>query len=199
MPQEQDKPKIWTANLVGKIEDDQAKQIHSLVDHLEREGEYGQLRLTLQTTGGSILDAFAIHDRLLYSPLDVEIRVAGYCMSAGVLILQAADQAHRLSYPNARFMIHPASGQLQYEKLDDARVLLQFQSELEKSGVEIQAARAGINPDTFYEDSRRLNFMTAEEALRFGEHGLIDGIIAANNGIKYRWDKVLTDSPLLEV
>lgn len=58
----------------------------------------------LNTFGGDVYSALAIYDLLKYTDLEVRMVTHGACMSAGILILMAADK--RSTMPNCQFMVH---------------------------------------------------------------------------------------------
>lgn len=65
--------------------------------------QHNPIEIHLCTPGGDIYVGFAIYD-LLCKIHKVDIFVHGYCMSAGMIILQAAD--NRIAMPHAEFMTH---------------------------------------------------------------------------------------------
>lgn len=58
----------------------------------------------MNNPGGDWYHGMAIYDAISCSPCEITIKVYGYAMSMGSIILQAAD--HRVMMPNSRFMIH---------------------------------------------------------------------------------------------
>lgn len=71
---------------------------------LEEESKEEPVTIYLCTSGGDVYYAFAIYDIIKNCPFDVEIIAFGKCMSAGTIILQAADT--RSCYSSTTFMIH---------------------------------------------------------------------------------------------
>jgi ATP-dependent protease ClpP protease subunit len=63
----------------------------------------GLNRIVLNSSGGSITDAFAIYDAVI--GCDIEIVATGACMSAAVIVLLAGRG--RYATPNCRFLLHP--------------------------------------------------------------------------------------------
>lgn len=66
--------------------------------------EVTEIRIILSTEGGDFYAGLAIYDLLKAFPAKKTIYCAGAVMSAGTIILMAADK--RVSLPNTRFMIH---------------------------------------------------------------------------------------------
>jgi ATP-dependent Clp endopeptidase proteolytic subunit ClpP len=62
------------------------------------------ITIIMNNPGGSWYHGMAIYDAILYSSCEVTIKVYGYAMSMGSIILQAAKT--RILMPNSSFMIH---------------------------------------------------------------------------------------------
>lgn len=62
------------------------------------------ITVIMNNPGGDWYHGMAIYDAINCSPCEVTIKVYGYAMSMGSVILQAADR--RVMMPNSRFMIH---------------------------------------------------------------------------------------------
>lgn len=62
------------------------------------------ITILMNNPGGDWYHGMAIYDAIKYSKCYIEIRVYGYAMSMGSVILQAADK--RVMMPNSRLMIH---------------------------------------------------------------------------------------------
>jgi ATP-dependent protease ClpP protease subunit len=72
--------------------------------HILKEKDY-TIRIIMNNLGGDIYHALAIYDAIqLLTHNEVRITCYGYCMSAGSIILQAADI--RAMAPNAVMMLH---------------------------------------------------------------------------------------------
>ena len=70
----------------------------------------GNINIILSSPGGEVYNGMAIYDSILQCKNDVIISVAGWAMSMGSIILQAAD--YRLLHPNSVIMIHDGSWDL---------------------------------------------------------------------------------------
>lgn len=67
-------------------------------------GPVDELTIYLSTYGGDVYYGFAIYDFLKLSSSKIRIVATGPVMSAGVLILQAADE--RIMMPNSHILVH---------------------------------------------------------------------------------------------
>lgn len=66
------------------------------------------ITIIMNNPGGDWYHGMAIYDTIKCSPCEITIKVYGYAMSMGSIILQAAK--HRLMMPSSRFMIHYGFG-----------------------------------------------------------------------------------------
>ena len=97
----------------------------------------------------------------------------GQAASMGSLLLCCGAKGRRFALPNARVMIHQPSGGFQGQATDieiHAKEILSIKARLNQIYVE----QTGQDLDTIERAMERDNFMTAEEAKKFG---LIDEVI----------------------
>jgi ATP-dependent Clp endopeptidase proteolytic subunit ClpP len=78
------------------------KNIH-ILDSINQE----PITVFMNNLGGDPYHGLAIFDAILAAKSEITIKVFGYAMSMGSIILQAAD--HRIMAPNSRQMIHYGS------------------------------------------------------------------------------------------
>jgi ATP-dependent Clp endopeptidase proteolytic subunit ClpP len=71
---------------------------------LETQNREKSINVIMNNPGGDWYHGMAIYDAILNSPCPCVIKVYGYAMSMGSVILQAASK--RIMMPNSRFMIH---------------------------------------------------------------------------------------------
>lgn len=74
--------------------------------HLLSQSE-APITILMNNLGGDFVHGFAIYDAIKEKRNHITIKVYGYCMSMGTLILQAADE--RILAPNSQFMVHYGS------------------------------------------------------------------------------------------
>lgn len=97
-------PKSRTVSLTGEINNHSATAFIGQLLELQDEDPATPIIIHLNTEGGSLVDAFAIYDLIKIVSCPIIIIVIGACMSAGLLILSAADQ--RFATPNSLFFYH---------------------------------------------------------------------------------------------
>lgn len=90
--------------LYGEIEEKNTSEVIQTVHELDMANNELPINLFLSTEGGLTYDAFGLYDVLRSLASPVHIYCIGKVMSAGTVILQAADL--RIAYNNTRFMVH---------------------------------------------------------------------------------------------
>lgn len=98
-----------TFTFMAKIDEGSATQV---IEWLVSRRSERQLNILLTTAGGDTAAALAIHDTiraLAASGVKITVVVLGECLSAGVVVLMAAQPDCRFATQNARFMVHPTA------------------------------------------------------------------------------------------
>src|SRR6266850_3788426 len=94
--------------LVGDIEKDVARSCIERLRELANDGDK-PITLYINSAGGNVTDGLAIHDsirEIVRRGVEVTIVVQGMAYSMGSVVLQAASDGRRLSYPHSWIMIH---------------------------------------------------------------------------------------------
>lgn len=131
------------------------------------------IKLYINTPGGSVYDGLAIIDTMNYVQPDVQTIGVGLQASMGAMLLACGAKGKRFVLPNARVMIHqPSSGT--EGKITDQEIALKEGIFLKKRLVEIFAERTGKTPAQVEKDMDRDNWMSAEEAKAYG---IVDDVI----------------------
>ena len=142
---------------------------------LESEDPDKEIYLYINSPGGSITDGMAIYDTINYVKCPVSTMCIGMAASMGAVLLASGTKGKRYATPNAEIMIHQPlisgglSGQATEIKIH-ADHMIKTREKLNR----ILSERTGQPLDKINQDTERDNFMTAEEALKYG---LIDGIL----------------------
>lgn len=143
---------------------------------LESEDPDKEIYFYINSPGGSITDGMAIVDTMNYIKCPVETVCVGLAASMGAVLLTAGEKGKRFAMPNSEIMIHQpliGGGGLQGQATEikiHADHLVRTREKLNK----FLSERTGQNIETIEKDTERDNYMTAEEALKYG---LIDGIM----------------------
>ena len=140
---------------------------------LANEDPKRDIKLYINSPGGSVYDGLAIIDTMNYIQPDVQTIGIGLQASMGAMLLACGAKGKRFVLPNARIMIHqPSSGT--EGKITDQEIALKEGVYLKKKLVEIFAERTGKSVKQVEKDMDRDNWMGAEEAK---EYGIVDEII----------------------
>ena len=141
--------------------------------HLEAEDPNKDIYFYINSPGGSVTAGMAIYDTMNYIKCDVSTVCMGLAASMGAFLLSGGKKGKRIALPNAEIMIHQPSGGARGQATEiqiAAENILRTRKKLN----EILAANTGQDYDTICRDTERDNFMTAQEALKYG---LIDKIV----------------------
>lgn len=140
---------------------------------LANEDPKRDIKLYINSPGGSVYDGLAIIDTMNYIKPDVQTIGIGLQASMGAMLLSCGAKGKRFALPNARVMIHqPSSGT--EGKITDQEIALKEGIYLKKKLAEIFAKNTGKDVKQVEKDMDRDNWMSAEEALKYG---IIDEII----------------------
>ena len=141
--------------------------------HLAYEDPKKDIKLYINSPGGSVYDGLAIIDTMNYIEPDVQTIGIGLQASMGAMLLSAGAKGKRFALPNARVMIHqPSSGT--EGKITDQEIALKEGIYLKKVLAEMMAKNTGKTLAQVEKDMDRDNWMSAEEAK---EYGIIDEVI----------------------
>ena len=145
---------------------------------LESEDPEKEIFLYINSPGGSITDGMGIVDTMNYIKCPVSTICVGMAASMGAVLLASGEKGKRYATPNAEILIHQPliggqgggiSGQATEIKIH-ADHMIRTREKLNK----LLSDRTGQSLETIQKDTERDNYMTAEEALKYG---LIDGIM----------------------
>ncbi len=142
--------------------------------YLANEDSKRDIKLYINSPGGSVYDGLAIIDTMDYIEPDVQTIGIGLQASMGAMLLSCGAKGKRFALPNSRIMIHqPSSGT--EGKITDQEIALKEGIYLKKKLAEIFAERTGQKLAQVEKDMDRDNWMSAEEAKVYG---IVDEVIA---------------------
>ncbi len=159
--------------LGSEIDDDVANSIVAQLLLLDSENPDKDIMLYINSPGGVITAGMAIYDTMKLIKADVSTICLGDAASMGAFLLSAGTKGKRLALPNARIMIHQPLGGAKGQATDieiEAKEILRMKTMLST----LMAEHTGQTVEKIKQDTERDNFMTAEEALKYG---LIDKIV----------------------
>jgi ATP-dependent Clp protease protease subunit len=163
--------------IVGPITEQTANLVVAQLLFLESENPDKDISLYINSPGGSVSAGFAIFDTMQFVKPDVSSICIGVAASMGAFLLAAGAKGKRYSLPNSRIMIHQPMGGVQGQAADieiHAKEILYLRERLNK----ILAERTGQPVEKIAKDTDRDNFMSADDAVKYG---LIDKIFVSRN------------------
>jgi ATP-dependent Clp protease protease subunit len=147
---------------------------------LDAEDEKAPIDIYMDSPGGSVDAGFAIYDMARFISAPVRCICTGLTASAAVLVLLAAPKKHRLSLPNARFLIHQPSGGVR-GSVADVKIEADEIIKIRKRINALIAGETGQPVEKVDEDTSRNRWLSAEQAV---EYGLINKIVKSKKELK---------------
>jgi ATP-dependent Clp protease, protease subunit len=162
-----------------EVEDASANVIVAQMLFLESEDPDKDIRLYVNSPGGSVYAGLAIYDAMQFVKPDVQTYCVGMAMSMGALILAAGAPGKRFVLPNSKVMIHQGSGGFRGTPADIEIAAREILAQTRRYA-EIIAEHSGRDVEEVMRDIDRDNFLGPEEAV---EYGLADTVLATRNGV----------------
>ncbi len=141
--------------------------------HLAYEDSKKDIKLYINSPGGSVYDGLAIYDTIQYIAPDVQTIGIGLQASMGAFLLSSGTKGKRFALPSSRIMIHQPSSGTQ-GKVSDQEIALKESLYLKQQLNEILAKNTGQKLSKIEKDVDRDFWMSAKEAV---EYGLVDKVI----------------------
>ena len=161
--------------LTGEVNDEVSSLVCAQLLFLESENPKKDIFLYINSPGGSVTAGMAMFDTMQYISCDVNTLCIGQACSMGSLLLAGGAKGKRFALPNARIMIHQPSGGFRGQATDieiHAKEILDMKKRLNQ----IYASHTGKKLNIIEAAMERDNFMTPQEAKKFG---LIDHIVTS--------------------
>ena len=169
----------WSEGGESGVDADMWKRLAAGLTVLERwpviEGADPGITIEMSNPGGDAYHMFGIYDRIRRSPLNIAIEVYGYAMSAGSVILQAADK--RMITPHATMLLHYGSDGFYGHSHDfqshakEAKRINTAMEDIYLGRMNAKALADGKKPWTRHRLQEKMRFdwyITAEEAVACG-------------------------------
>jgi len=159
--------------LGSTVDDNVANAIIAQFLFLENQSPEKDIKLYINSPGGSVTAGMAIYDTMQYIKPDVSTICVGMAASMAAVLLGAGAKGKRLALPNSEIMIHQVMGGMEGQASDikiRAERILRIKDRLNK----ILSTHTGKKITEVEKDTDRDYFMTAKESK---EYGLIDQVI----------------------
>ncbi|MFC1703052.1 ATP-dependent Clp endopeptidase proteolytic subunit ClpP [Patescibacteria group bacterium] len=155
------------------VDDHVANLIIAQLLFLESQDKTKDIKLYINSPGGSVTAGLAILDTMNYIKADVATICVGMAASMGAVLLSAGKKGKRFALPNAEVMIHQVMGGAEGQATDiqiRAERIIKMKDMLNR----LLADNSGQDFKKVEKDADRDYFMSAKEAK---EYGLVDKII----------------------
>jgi ATP-dependent Clp protease protease subunit len=159
--------------LVGPVNEVTANLIVAQLLFLESENPEKDISFYINSPGGSVSAGLAIYDTMQFIKPDVSTLCVGQAASMGAFLLGAGAKGKRFALPNSRVMIHQPMGGFQGQASDieiHAKEILYLRERLNQ----LLSFHTGKDVEAIQRDTDRDNFLSAEEAVKYG---LVDSVL----------------------
>ena len=158
----------------GEITSQTANLVIAQLIYLEGKDPDKDIMMYINSPGGSVVAGMAIYDTMNYIKCDVCTICVGMAASMGAILLSSGAKGKRFALPNSEIMIHQPLGGFQGQA-SDIKIHAEHIMKTRKTLNRILSENSGVSIDKIEKDTDRDNFMSAEEAKKYG---LIDKIYA---------------------
>lgn len=159
--------------LGGAIDDNTANIVVAQLLFLESQDKDKEVKLYINSPGGSVSAGMAIFDTMNYINPDVSTICIGLAASMGAFLLSSGAKNKRFALPNAKIMMHQVLGGFQGQASDikiQAEEILKIKDQMN----EILAKNCNKSAKEIEKDTDRDYYITAQEAK---DYGVIDQIV----------------------
>ena len=156
------------------IDDQVANAVIAQLLFLESQDPEKEIKLYINSPGGSVTSGLAVYDTMQYIKPDVSTICIGLAASMAATLLASGAPGKRYVLPNAEVMIHQVMGGAEGQASDikiSAERILRIKDQLNK----ILVKHTGQPEERIEKDTDRDFFLTADKAV---EYGIVDKIIA---------------------
>ena len=133
----------------------------------------------IKSPGGSVSAGLAIYDTMQYMTCDINTYCIGQAASMGAVLLCAGTKGKRFALPNSNVMIHQVLGGAEGQA-SDVEIRVKHMLNLKNTLNGILAKHTGQTVEQVEKDCDRDNFMSAEEAKKYG---LVDLVVQSRKEI----------------
>jgi len=178
-----------------EISDQVANTVVAQLLFLKMEDPKKDINLYINSPGGLISAGLAILDTMQFLGCDINTYCIGQAVSMAALLVASGTKGKRYALPHSRIMLHQPYGGVGGSSADislQAKEIL----EMKKLTSKLMSQYTGKPLDQVIEDAERDFYMSAEAALEYGEHGIVDHIAYPKNdpGQAKSPEKQLTES-----
>ena len=158
--------------VTGEIGTDMANSIVAQLLFLESQDPDKDVYMYINSPGGSVMDGMAIYDTMQYIKCDVSTICVGMAASMGAFLLAGGAKGKRYALPHSQIMIHQVLGGFSGQATD-IQIHAKNIQRIKEMMNELLATFTGKSIKQITADTERDNYMTADEAVKYG---LIDRV-----------------------
>ena len=166
------------------INDQVANLIVAQLLYLASEDPNQEIRMYINSPGGSIYAGLAIYDTMQMIPAPISTWAVGVTASMGTVLLAAGEAGRRYALPHATVHMHPASSGAQ-GYTEDVRIAFREQERVQTQLFHLVGKHAKRDWKEIEADFERDRYMNAIDAKMYG---LVDEVVGDTSNIV-----VLTD------
>ena len=157
------------------IDDTVANLVIAQMIFLEGEDPDRDINIYIHSPGGIVSAGLAIYDTMQFVKPDVATLCMGQAASMAAVLLAAGSKGKRSTLPNSRVMIHQPLGGTQGQT-SDIEIYTREMVKMREQLNEILAKHTGRPLEDILRDTDRDNFLSAEDAVKFG---LVDKVLTS--------------------
>ncbi|MXZ23954.1 MAG: ATP-dependent Clp protease proteolytic subunit [Caldilineaceae bacterium SB0665_bin_21] len=161
------------------VTDQVANLIVAQLLFLDREDSSQEIRMFINSPGGSVYAGLAIYDTMQMIKAEVSTFAVGVTASMGTVLLSAGEKGKRFALPHACVHLHPASSGMQ-GYTEDVRRAFREQERLQTQLFILVGQSTGRDWREVEVDFERDRYMDALEAK---EYGLVDQVLGDTDHI----------------
>jgi ATP-dependent Clp protease, protease subunit len=159
--------------LGSAVDDAVANTIIAQLLFLESEDKSKDIKLYINSPGGSVTAGMAIYDTMQYVKPDISTICIGSAASMGALLLAAGARGKRFALPNSSIMIHQIMGGAEGQA-SDIKIRAEYILKLKDRLNQIMVRHTGQKLSKVEDDMDRDYYMSAGEAKKYN---VIDKIV----------------------
>lgn len=159
--------------LAGPINDAVANTVIAQLLFLEHQDPKKDIKLYVNSPGGSVTAGLAIYDTMQYVKPDVQTICVGLAASMGAVLLASGKKGKRFALPNSEILLHQVMGGVEGQAVEieiTARQILKIKNKINQ----ILAKHTGQPLAKMETDTDRDFYLSAEEAKKYG---IVDEIV----------------------
>ena len=149
------------------IHDQVANVIIAQLLFLEHESDSTDISIYINSPGGIISSGLAIIDTMDLIKPDIRTICVGQAASMGAVILACGTKGKRMALRNSRIMIHQPSGGYKGQA-SDIEIQAEEMKRVKANMNTMLAEQTGKTVKEITQDTDRDNYMSAEEAVKYG-------------------------------